>query len=378
MIQRIKKRCTGCNACIASCNVDALTLITDKNGFWYPEFDKEKCVGCRKCVKSCPVYEKEDQSVKDLEAYIAWNKKEEMRKNSSSGGVFSALAQKVLDEGGYVAGAALDRDIRKVKHILVSDPGELSKLRGSKYVESFIEPQLYNRIEKILKDGDVVLFSGTPCQIAGLKCYLDKSYDNLLTADIVCHGVPSPYAWGKYLDDMERKTHDHVIDANFRAKPNGWKKYEITLRFGKKSYSKRFIEDVYGKSFIHNMFLRECCYQCEFKEFPRQADISLGDFWRPPAKYGLDDNGYSLVLCNTKKGKEMFQHISSGLAYDSVEIESAYPGNYALLKSSAYFENRDKAFRQIESRAFGKVVNRMAEDTIYHKVKRKIGRLFRG
>ncbi len=369
-----KDTCTGCNVCIATCSVSAIKGELDEYGFWYPKIDLNSCIGCKKCDTVCPTqhYESDQKSESEVVVYAAWNLEDAIRCESSSGGVFSALSMEVLINKGYVVGASFSKnDPAVVNHRIIHELDKLSELVGSKYVQSYIDPKVFNEINILLKNGNYVLFSGTPCQVAGLEKYLQKPYDNLLTVDIVCHGVPSPKAWGSYLKSMSRRLNGEVTGVRFRAKPNGWKKYEMELTTETCNYSFWFNEDDYGKSFIQNMFLRECCYNCQFKMFPRVADVSLGDFWKVKKEFDAEDKGTSLVICNSEKGRNAFLNLKN-IFMQQVPLESAYLGNYALLHSSKYFKNRKQAFDKLQNMDFHRVIRKYSTTSLANRVKSKI------
>lgn len=366
--------CTGCNACLTKCEFDAINLLVDKNGFWYPNVSAEKCKKCGKCLKKCPVINQTDKIKQEFSGvtYIAWNKDKRKREESSSGGIFTAIAESVLKENGIVVGAALNADLKSVYHKIVYRISDLDCLRGSKYLQSNIDPQVYNEVLAQLQDGKKVLFSGTPCQIAGIKSFLKNIPENLVTIDIVCHGVPTPTAWQKYLEIMGEKYKAQPLAVNFRAKPNGWKKFEMCLEFPKHLYSCWFNQDLYGRSFINNMFLRKCCYKCYFKSFPREGDITLGDFWKPPLKYVSDDSGYSLVLCNTTHGRDIISGLDEKIYYEEVDLKAAFPGNSALYKSSDCFEMREMALNQLQTLKFDDIINQWTSMKLMFRIKREI------
>lgn len=376
MVGEIGKKCTGCNVCLAVCEKNAILLNKNSDGFWYPIIYDDKCVKCNKCWKSCPIVEKKENiEYNAVVTYVAKNKNENVRFKSSSGGIFHALAMKILNNNGYVVGAALNADMHSVQHIIINDFNMLEKIQGSKYVQSFISAEVYLKVVEFVKGGKDVLFSGTPCQISAIKKILLRDYKNFYTVDIVCHGVPSPLAWERYVDEMEKLKKDNLVNVNFRSKIHGWKKYEMNLDFVNTSYSQWFNKNCYGKSFINSIFLRECCYDCRFKGFPRVGDISLGDFWGIEEKYD-DDKGTSLVIANTKKGKVLLTEIRNEICFDEISITKAYPGNYALLVSSKRFESREEAFEMLkkDNSSFSSVVNKVTHVPLIKKVFNKIKR----
>lgn len=372
MIDISERKCTGCGECVAICPSNAISMTISDEGFWYPVVNNDYCVKCGKCVNSCPVISAKPIIERDSDVYVSWTNNDNIRENSSSGGIFSELALEILKRNGTVIGAVFDVKSHEVIHRIIQSEEELYQIQGSKYVQSFISKEIYYSIKEYLEEDYYVLFSGTPCQVAGIKQFLNKEYEKLILIDIVCHGVPSPRVWKMYLEDMERIYKDNIINCNFRFKGNGWKKFEMYLKFGSKEYSKWFNLDAYGKSFINNMFLRTCCYDCRFKEKTREGDITLGDFWKVSAKYDFDDKGCSLVICSTDKGKEFFGFIKDNVFFDNAKIEDAYPGNYALYKSSSYYKKRNDAFEMLNKKGFINTLNYYMGDTIIHKIMRKL------
>ena len=248
--------CTGCSACVASCNMDAISFLEDEKGFLYPHINRNKCVMCGKCIRSCPIISQEINNEQSslCHIYAAWNKNEDIRNKSSSGGVFTAIAECVLKNGGVVCGAAY---LDGVKHIFVDSLSELEKLRGSKYVQSDLRG-VFNKVSLYLKDGKEVLFSGTPCQVDGLYRYLGTFSGKLITVDVVCHGVPSPRVWMDYISCIVKKNNFKVKDVRFRSKRIGWRCQGTEIHFenGKIIFNDLF-RDPFYRGFLRNYYLRE-------------------------------------------------------------------------------------------------------------------------
>ena len=226
-----KSRCSGCHACSNACPKNCIQMTSDEEGFWYPQVDKEKCINCGLCEKVCPIIHKwQPDDSRTTTAMAAINLNEEIRLKSSSGGIFTLIAEEIIKQGGVVFGAALTDDFRSVHHIYVDNTDDLEKLRGSKYVQSKIG-DTYKQAKDYLDSGRKVLFTGTPCQIGGLYSYLRTPYENLFTQDIICHGVPSPMVWEKYIEGHERKASSKTNIVTFRNKANGWKAYSVFIGF---------------------------------------------------------------------------------------------------------------------------------------------------
>lgn len=304
-----KSQCCGCTACMTICPRQCITMQEDvKEGFLYPVVDLSLCIDCGACQKVCPVLH-QGKDRKPLLVYAAKNMNEQVRLASSSGGIFTLLAERVIDEGGVVFGARFNTEW-EVVHDYTETKDGLAAFRGSKYVQSCLGNS-FQKVRSFLRQGRKVLFSGTPCQIAGLKNYLLRPYQNLLTVDVVCHGVPSPKAWRKYLNESVRTAYnikrrnlsllwtDKITDVNFRSKEKGWKKYHVKIEYrnGKKDVTP-FYDNIYMKMFLSNLSLRPSCYACPSKLHHVQSDITLADFWGVDRIHPEidDDKGCGLIL----------------------------------------------------------------------------------
>ena len=372
-----KEKCCGCGACVTVCPQKCISFKEDANGFWYPEVDKEKCIHCNMCEKVCSILQKKKEEQKDITAFAAYALNEDIRVKSSSGGLFTLLAEKVLDEGGVVFGAAFDEEFM-VHHIAITKKAELEKLRGSKYLQSRIE-NTFEETKNILEQGERVLFSGMACQIAGLKRYLGKEYANLITVDILCHGVPSPKIWRRYLDE-QKESGSSVKQIYFRNKHFGWKKFSLKIVFEPlKIYRKQFYFDSFMRLFMSNICFRESCYACEFKDLKRPSDITLGDCWgienyMPDMD---DDKGTSLVLIHSIAGKKLFQTICGDLEVREAEIEKILPESSDSRKSVKPHPKREEFFKQFGQGKKCSELVKLIDDSLKTKVKRKIGKIIR-
>ncbi len=322
-----RDRCTGCGACFNACPTGALGMEADADGFKYPRIEPALCSNCGLCTLSCPALKPVQDNLKSPECYAVWAS-DAIRSQSSSGGAFTLLAEFVIDQGGYVCGAAFDDEWR-VRHVLVDTIDGLAQLRGSKYLQSDTG-DMYRQIKNLLEHGRMVLFSGCPCQVAGLAGFLGRKPDNLLTVDIFCHCIASPGTWGKYL--QERFPEKKPDAVNFRDKAvNGWTctKSSITVN-GKKQ-----VTDEYIKGFHRALYARQSCESCQFSHFPRQGDFTIGDWWGigkfNPA---LNDNrGTSLLLVNNHAKKEAAAAVKSkARLFEPVPLE--YIGDNGHVKGS--------------------------------------------
>ena len=296
-----KAECCGCGACAQRCPKQCITMQSDKEGFAYPVVDTKQCTNCGLCEKACPVINQQPQS-QPIATYAATNRNETVREQSSSGGIFTLLAEETINKGGIVFGAAFN-ERWQVEHTYTNDINDIKKFRGSKYVQSNIGNS-YAVAEKFLKEDKEVLFCGTPCQIAGLKRFLRKEYKNLKTVDFVCHGTPSPLVWGKYLDEVcHANKIGNITDIQFRNKTEGWKMFSLQITYtdndGKKKIFRETLDDnIFMKCFLNNLCLRPSCYQCPSRSGKSDSDITLGDLWGAQhiCQEIDDDKGLSLVI----------------------------------------------------------------------------------
>lgn len=344
-INNVGNSCVGCGACLNICPVAAITMRMSEDGFLYPEINTEKCINCGLCARGCPVlFSAFKPNTFNPVCYAAYsNDSDAMR--SSSGGIFGVLATRFLNNGGYVCGAAFDEDW-SVKHIIISSVDDLEKLRVSKYVQSDTN-NVFSKIKKLLDADKNVLFSGTPCQVAGLYGFLQKDYDKLLTCDVFCHGAPSPIVWQRYLKEIANGR--KITAINFRDKENALNNkscpYNVTFCFDDGTYlTKPYMEYSYMRGFLQNLYLRKSCAVCKFAKTPRSSDISLGDFW---GYYKVEKKrnvkkGVSAVLINTDKGKSIFDKISKELSFiRPVNLSDILAGNPVLAKPFPPHINRD-------------------------------------
>lgn len=347
--------CTGCSACASVCPKNAISMVLDDAGFLHPSVDNNRCVDCKLCEKACPVLNNPAVS-ENTEAYGAYAKDSSLLNGSSSGAIFPILAKYILSRGGVVFGAAFDEDFT-VKHIGIETVDELPKLCSSKYVQSEIG-QTFREAKAALDAGRLVYFSGTPCQIAGLKAYLKKDYENLITQDLVCHSAPSPKVWEDYKQALEESHGGKMTEFSFRHKETGWEGYYIRAEFDNGStFLQKAGENPYQRGFIKGLYSRPSCYTCAFKGVERCSDITLADFWGvknilPEAYHPM---GTSLVLLHSEKARKLFQEISSEIQSFSADANAALVFNQAALvpskqpKRYAYFQTHygEKDFSEL-------------------------------
>lgn len=354
-------KCNGCHVCFNICPQSAIEMKEDEKGFKYPVIDNEKCTNCGLCERKCPVLNKKENKPNTPKAYACYNKNEEIRLQSSSGGIFTLLAEYILDNNGAIFGAAFDEKFM-VKHILVENKKDLDKLRTSKYLQSDIG-DIYKQAKELLNNNRLVLFTGTPCQINGLFTYLGKEYDNLYTQDIICHGVPSPKVWKKYLEYRKKKDNADPIKINFREKTEGWILFSLYFKYAdEKKYEKNQTVDLYMQAFLRDACLRDSCYECSFKEKNRKSDITLADFWgiQNVLPEMHDDKGTSLVIVNTEKGQKLYDAIKDKMIYKEVDFEESIKYNTSMYKSVEKNKSRDKFFENLDKLEFDELVKKYA------------------
>lgn len=342
-IMKIGADCCGCGACEQLCPKNCITLKYDGEGFLYPHIDESLCVECGLCLNRCPISSEAERG-KNASVYAAKYSCADSVFKSTSGGIFIPLALNILEQDGAVFGCAYDENL-VAKHILVENKGELYKLQSSKYVQSDTRG-VYSSVKKELDSGRKVLFSGTGCQVAGLKTFLNKDYGNLFTADIVCHGVPSPKLFEKYTEYMGKKLGGKLTEYNFRSKEKrGWDLYYKAAN-GKKSKSDYGFFDPYYNAFLVGKTYRESCYNCKFANAERCGDITLADYWgieKMHPEFSVD-NGVSLVLINSEKGRALWESISDSVNYIPSTIEKAAVMNKNLSAPSARPDCRDTIY----------------------------------
>lgn len=354
-------KCCGCHACFNVCPKKAIEMVNDNKGFKHPIIDQDKCIDCNLCKKICPVLKSIEQKYNSV-AYACYNKNNEERMNSSSGGIFVLIAKEIINRGGVVFGASYDSDYI-VKHVEVSSIEELPKLMGSKYVQSIIG-DTYKRAKELLEKDMYVLFTGMPCQIEGLKSFLIKDYPKLITQDIICHGVPSAKVWEKYKNyRREIDNNKKPVSISFRSKEHGWTSYDIKFSYDKNTYSVSHKDDFYMQAFLWDISLMDACFDCHFKKKNRISDITLGDYWGVENihKDLFDDKGTSLVIIHSNKGVDLFNSIKHRAIYEKTDLDTAISYNSAMICSTKPGKNREKFFSDIENYDFDKLVKKHVE-----------------
>jgi len=373
-----REQCTGCSACSKVCPSNAISMRPDAEGFLVPVVDPVLCVECGVCVRTCPVINPLLPGNQPATVYAAIHQNDLVREKSSSGGVFSALAEHVLAEDGVVFGAAFDQDM-VVQHIAISTIAELDKLRGSKYVQSDLK-NTFVEAKHHLQSGEKVLFCGTPCQIAGLKKFLKKNYSKLVCIDFICHGVPSPFTWRSYLDSLPLKRPDFV---SFRDKTSGWHNFQIVLGASSSgpSLREKFSDNYYMKAFLADFGLRKSCYACKFKGGHSGSDITIGDFWGVELLCPEldDDKGISVAFIHTEEGDKLFKN--APLNRFKIDVATATKHNspyYASVKATLF---RSWFFKKVKQGQFSCIVSRINRTRkwrhFFLRVRGKVKRMLR-
>lgn len=365
-----KNQCCGCTACMNTCPVNAITMKKDEEGFFYPVIDDNICIKCGQCKKACSFHENNTYVEYDTyqRAYAVKHKNSEARASSRSGGMFVALSDYILSKNGLVYGVGY-QDNWMVVHRRVNNSIDRDLLKGSKYVQSNLGNS-FRQIKADLENGNYVLFSGTPCQVAGLNSYIsDDLKEKLYTCDIVCHGVPSPLIWSEYIGHIERKYKSDIIAVDFRDKEYGWHSHYQTFRLADMNIGK-VIENQFTDLFYQHIIFRPSCEKCYFANLKRVSDLTLGDFWgiEKSKKYFDDNKGVSLVLINTDKGKEIFDKINQEIDYESSEIKDCIQPN--LLHPSKPAFNRSSFWSSYKKRGFDRTLERFTNKRyhLYRKI----------
>lgn len=366
------ENCTGCYGCLNICPIEnAIEFKLSEDGFYKP-FLTEKCINCGKCQEACPILKNSNKNLEsNLEIYSCWSKDKNILKSSSSGGIFSELAKFILINNGIVYGAKWEKG--EITHSAIHNISELEKLKKSKYLQSKIENS-YREVKKYLEEGKVVLFVGTPCQIGALTSIVNNK--NLITVDLICHGVPSYNIYNKYINEnFEGNIKNIIID--FRNKDINWENFNVVYYEKEKILKSNFHkEDNFFRGFLADIFLNKACYNCRFRSIPRGADITLGDFWGVPKEL-KNLEGTSVVFLNNEKGKEIFEKIKNNIEYKKTELEVVYRANPCLYSNQSegkreefFREALHSTYKELQNKYFPIVPKPTKLQKLYKKIKR--------
>lgn len=363
-------KCTGCTACVQICPKSAIKMETDGEGFRFPKIDNSKCVDCGICRTVCTIYDTDSNTAPKHWVFACRSLNDEVRSNSSSGGMFYEIASSFLEKGGYVCGACYTENF-DVSHKVISSKKDLGLLMKSKYIQSDIN-DTYKQIKDLLKDDKEVFFTGTPCQVYGLKKYLKINYENLLCAEIVCHGVPSYKVFKKFADEISHG--GKLIGVDFRNKSNGWKNYNIKLDFDNDyTYFKKKEECLFFVGFVYNLYLRKSCYSCNFKG-NSYADITLGDFWGVDKLLPEidDDKGLSVFISHTQKALKVKEMLDERISFTELIDNEYIKYNPSIEKSSDENVLREKFFKNIDKLGFCNTWDYINTKSFINRLKLKI------
>lgn len=369
-----KSKCCACTACKNICPKQAIEMFPDDKGFLYPKINENKCIKCGLCEKVCfynTGYKTLDDHLNKIETYAIKHKDFNIRMNSRSGGIFTALSDYILDNNGVIYGVGYKENFI-VCYKRAETKEERNEFRGSKYVQSELN-DIFKQVKNDLENDRWVLFSGTPCHVAGLVKYLEKNkYEKLLLVDIICHGVPSPKIFNDYINYIENKYNGKINNFNFRDKTLGWDQSIESFEINQKKYLQRIYSCLFGSGLI----FRETCYNCQFTNLNRPSDITIGDCWGiAENKPDIDDNnGVSLVIINTEKGKVIQDSVLSKLEYYIIDINDYLQPR--LKKPNKRNKKVDTFWEDYLNNSFDYIVKKYATITILGRVKRKIKKIF--
>lgn len=375
MIVIEKKDCNGCGACHDICPNNCIEMQPDSEGFLYPVVIEENCISCRACERVCHVTQKKKDISREPKSFIAWNRNDNTRAASTSGGIFSALADNIISKSGIVVGAAFDQSYH-LRHTTANSRQSYFPMMGSKYLQSDMRG-IYRQIKAYLNTGNSVLFTGTPCQVAGLHAFLNKKYDRLFTCEVICHGVPSPGIYKDYLYYLESKMRSKVVAYQFRSKIHGWSKLTVCVKYANgniKTYRARYCP--YHTWFGKHLSLRPSCYQCSFRGINREADITIGDFWGIE-NYRSDidrDKGVSVILANSEKGISFLNDIKEKLYLEECPIDWVVGKNPCLIKDYPIPVQRETFFSDYRRMSMKEMIQKYPPASLLNLAIQKIYR----
>ena len=350
-----KEFCTGCTACASICPSGVISMKEDQEGFLHPSVDSDHCDDCGLCEGVCPVLAGKSPVNSDTKVYAAMNLQDRERLTSTSGGVFVLLCKWILDQNGVVFGAAFDENWN-VEHRGTERETEIAAFKTAKYTQSKMG-DAFAQVKRYLSEDRYVLFSGTPCQVAGLQSFLGKQYEKLFLVDLICHGVPSPFVWQRYLKYRRKKDADNaeIVQVNFRNKETGWTGYSVYIEYTNgATYAAINRDDPYMRAFIGNLDLRQSCYHCSFKGIQRFSDFTLGDYWgvwnQEPDFH--DDKGTSIVLVHSSKGEDLWRELSDQMKHKAIDEGRSLNENLSALRPSFLPAHRELFMKNYDREDF--------------------------
>lgn len=373
MIDKVNaQQCVICGSCVNICPKGAISLEKKYLDFSYPEINFSKCIRCNQCEQHCPVLHAQVRHQEgEPIAYAARNRKENVRKVSTSGGVFASAAEYVLSQNGFVCGAVFDADF-SVKHICTNAPQQIRDMMGSKYAQSDMGDS-FQQVKEKLQMGKLVLFTGCPCQIAGLNAFLGKSYENLILMELICHGIPSAAMLKSYIQLLETRFHAALVQIQFCDKTGGWHNRAVSAKFSNgKVYRKPTTADGFMRGLLGNTYLKTSCYGCPFRGYKSGADLMMGDFWGAEAEMPeIDDNtGLSAILVTSSRGNDFFQKLE--LDKYAVRADQIIRYNKNIINLPQPDKNREKFYQLAREKGFSQAIDLMLCEKRTEKWKRQI------
>jgi len=377
-----KELCYGCTACISVCPQNAIKMIPDEEGFFYPYIAEKICISCGACVGICDKIKATKKNGRSI-AYAFQCNNTNIRRKSSSGGAFYLLATSMINKGGMVCGAVLDCQSFNVKHIISNNPSDIERMMGSKYVQSDMGNCL-NEVKKYVLNGYQVLFSGTGCQVAACRNVVGEN-DLLLTCEVLCHGTPSPLIWKQYINSVIEQYSSNIRDISFRSKNKGWHNFGMEIQFENGTKQQETLDDnPFLCGFLRNLYLRPTCYDCKYASQERCSDICIGDFWGYNEAFSDiidDDTGISALIVSTEKGKLALRDILKKAKIYPVSIQNMIPNNGPLRKSVDWPDNRNNFWMDFGSNNFDFVKKKYMYPKKYSFLQRlrksRVGQLLR-
>lgn len=375
--------CTGCGLCSVICPSKHITMKQDEYGFYKPSIDSD-CNGCGYCIKKCPLNNR--NSSKNIQSYCGANINEKERLASSSGGIFSIICKYILDQSGVVYGVSFDENLT-AKTIRVDDVSDFDGLRKAKYVQA-VSWQQYENVKRDLENGLAVVYSGTPCQIAGLQNFLGTDYEQLFLVEVACHGVPSNGLFQSYIEESEKKLNKKITNVSFRDKSTSdgaysWENYFVTFYSDNKIIkTEYFRKNDYMKAFFNDLSINNACFHCRYKVSQSLADLTIGDFWGVDdiAPALNDDKGLSIIICHSKKGKCLIDMIKThSFNFKQISNADAFKHNKYLIthpKPNLKYNNFMKNYKN--NIPLGENLNKCLYPTIIKKIKKLINERIRG
>ena len=367
--------CTGCKMCADICPCQAITFEENEEGFWYPVIDEDKCIHCGLCEKRCPSIQKvKSGNSSEPDVYAGWTLDEQIRYESTSGGIYYELAKSFIVNNGYIAGCTFSDDYKSAKHIVGNDMPTLKKIMGSKYFQSDTSG-IYIKLKALIDAGEKVHFCGTPCQIAAVVAFFDGIPEKLYLLDFICKGINSPLAYKAYMEELEEKYHSPITQVRMKSKKTGWESLATQVQFqnGREYHKDRYVDWWIQGYTCGNLFMRENCQNCQYKRLPRLADISFGDFWGIKGCESSEyEKGISVIMINSEKGKELLQNISNGMHLELRHMEEIYAGNPYFMGQAIAHNNRKLFFSLLQNQPFSKSVKGSYTENMRQKTKRWI------